>query len=232
MSTSSVHAFSEKVALITDGSNPFGRAVALQLALLGAYVIVGRRSGADADASSLDELTSLGTLAKSVECDLLTATGAENLVSVVNETFGRLDLLVNCLKSDAQSAFLKNGDENFETRFLNDLKATYFATSAAIVLMQDRPKPSIVNYAFEGSNPASVAIEFGIAGMTAAFARELSSKFRVNGIRIAKSENDEPKGELLLRSDGAVSPDDAARVAVYLLSSEAKSVNGQMIDAA
>ena len=41
MPAPSVHAFAEKVALITDGSNPVGRAVAMQLALFGSYVIVG-----------------------------------------------------------------------------------------------------------------------------------------------------------------------------------------------
>ena len=41
MNVTSIHAFAEKVVLITDGTNSIGRAVAMQLALNGAYVIVG-----------------------------------------------------------------------------------------------------------------------------------------------------------------------------------------------
>ena len=39
----SVHAFAEKVALITDGTSPIGRAVALQLALQGALNLFLRK---------------------------------------------------------------------------------------------------------------------------------------------------------------------------------------------
>ncbi len=73
MSVQSVHQFAEKVALVTDGENPIGRAVALQLALQGCYVIVGFSNVSEENRRALRELESLGTLANSVETDVSTA---------------------------------------------------------------------------------------------------------------------------------------------------------------
>ena len=79
MPTPSQHAFSEKVALITDGTNPIGRAVAMQLALFGSYVIVGYPQSSDEDKRALEELKSLGTLANAVKADASTVEGAKKL---------------------------------------------------------------------------------------------------------------------------------------------------------
>ena len=81
MPAPSVHAFAEKVALISDGANPVGRAVAMQLALQGSYVIVGLSS--DEHAGAIEELKNLGTLANAVKVDISTVEGAKMLVSEV-----------------------------------------------------------------------------------------------------------------------------------------------------
>ena len=80
MPAPSVHAFAEKVALITDGSNPVGRAVAMQLALFGSYVIVGLPAESKKEEHALNELKSLGTLANAVKADISTVEGAKYLV--------------------------------------------------------------------------------------------------------------------------------------------------------
>ena len=74
MSVQSIHAFAEKVALVTDGDNPIGRAVALQLALQGSYVIVGFSHISEANRRALAELANLGTLASAVGQSLNPAT--------------------------------------------------------------------------------------------------------------------------------------------------------------
>lgn len=118
-----VHGFAEKVALVINGSEGIGRAVALQLALQGCYVIVSYEKTSESQVNALEELKSLGTLANAFQF-----SDAETLMNEVNNLFGRLDLLVNCVKADADSTF------QIET-----------ITNEALELMKFRPKPTIVN---------------------------------------------------------------------------------------
>jgi hypothetical protein len=118
-----VHAFAEKVALIINGSEGIGRAVALQLALQGAYVIISYKKTSDNEISAIEELKALGTLANAFEF-----SNPTNLINEVNNLFGRLDLLVNCTdqKADAKNQIIS-------------------ITNEALEIMKYRPKPTIVN---------------------------------------------------------------------------------------
>lgn len=127
MPTPSVHAFAEKVALITDGTSPIGRAVAMQLALQGSYVICSYENASAGDKSVLDELKSLGTLANSFEF-----TDEKTLIDDVDKLFGRIDLLVNCLR-EAEDSITK-----IETM-----------TQESLRLMKSRPKGLIVHVVSE-----------------------------------------------------------------------------------
>lgn len=119
----SIHGFSEKVALIINGSDGIGRAVAMQLALQGCYVICSYTTISPQQVKVLNELKSLGTLANSFEF-----VEAKTLIDEVDKLFGRIDLLVNCVKNGADSA------AEIETITVEGLR-----------LMQPRPKGLIVN---------------------------------------------------------------------------------------
>jgi NAD(P)-dependent dehydrogenase (short-subunit alcohol dehydrogenase family) len=115
VSTHSIHQFSEKVAVITDVADAIGRAAAVQLALNGAFVIGGEPESED-PSGIVEELRSLGTLAGAIQCDTGTASGAAALAGEADRMFGRLDLLVNCLKTTPKSTFpeTREGDLNAE----------------------------------------------------------------------------------------------------------------------
>ena len=127
MPAPTIHGFAEKVALVINGSEGVGRAVALQLALQGCYVIVSFQKTSDEQTNALEELKSLGTLANAFEF-----VDAKSLINEVNNLFGRLDLLVNCVKSE--------DDSTFQIKTL---------TVEALDLLKFRPKPSIVNVLFD-----------------------------------------------------------------------------------
>src|SRR5215213_4903246 len=145
MPAPSIHAFAEKVALITDGENPVGRAVALQLALQGAYVVVGFADSTEENRRAIGELQNLGTLASAVETDVSSPEGAQKLVGAVDEMFGRIDLLVNCLKYRSDSTFEEVSEAVFDAALNKSAKAAFFVTKEAFRLMKPRPKPKIVN---------------------------------------------------------------------------------------
>ena len=237
MPAPSVHAFAEKVALVTDAATPIGRAVALQLALDGCYVVVGFPANEAAAKVALDELKNLGTLAHHVAADVSTVAGAETLVAEVGNLYGRIDFLINCLKPATDSTFINTTETNFEGTLGNSLKSAFFVTQAALELMSARPKPRIVNIisACDGAesekNIAFVAAQKAIAGMTASLAQTLPKKFRVNAIEVSEkpAETKENLDAELFRPPAGFSSDDAARAILFLLSADAVGLNGQIL---
>ena len=236
MPAPSIHAFSEKVALITDGASAIGRAVALQLALQGSYVIVAFSKPDEQIENALNELKSLGTLANAVETDISSVEGAKKLVAEVEMMFGRIDLLVNCLKFQNDSAFDKTDESIFDETINANLKATFFVTQAAINLMKTRPKPKIVNVVSaldtdqSAHNVLFASMQKSIVGLTESLAKSLPSNFRVNAVAVSEKKSlTENTDAELFRPKSGVSEDDVARTILFLLSSEAIGLNGQVL---
>jgi NAD(P)-dependent dehydrogenase (short-subunit alcohol dehydrogenase family) len=208
MPTPTIHAFAEKVAVITDGANPIGRAVALQLALQGSYVIVAHSGASPEGASALGELKSLGTLASVVEADASTESGAEALIAAAASTFGRIDLLVDILSAGP-------GNEGSVRRVIDKAHG----------LLVSRPKPKVVMVVEDGGK------ETAVSAVTVELAASLPPKFRVNAVVVGERFDDAARGldpELFPPRSG-IDPDDVARVVVFLLSGEAIGLNGQSL---
>lgn len=162
VNVTSIHAFAEKVSLITNGNDPVGRAAALQLALQGSYVIVGDPDGSGE--GGLDDLLELGTLAAAVNADASSPAGAAALSAGVHGKFERLDLLVNLFRSDGQG-----------------IAAAQTMIESVAELMTPRPKPRIVNvfpFPEQGDIPA-------VEAATMRLRCELPGHFQVNSIAVA-----------------------------------------------
>lgn len=229
MSVQSIHQFAEKVALISDAASPVGRAVAIQLALNGSYVIgLFQQEG-----GSLEHLVELGTLAHALKIDPSTDAGAAEAAAEVEHIFGRLDLLVNCLKFKPESAFDSVTEAVFTETLQRNTGSVQFLTRAVFSLMKDRPKPRIVNIvsaAADGRDPVFDASQAGIISLTASITESFPSNFRVNCIEVGDASEAEKTEESALYSrPPGVAPDDVARTVLFLLSSEAAAINGQVV---
>ncbi|HEU4596961.1 MAG TPA: SDR family NAD(P)-dependent oxidoreductase [Pyrinomonadaceae bacterium] len=212
--------FAERVALVVGGARGVGRAVALQLALEGAYVIVSHAPEDAEGARVLRELREMGTLAHAVGGEASRAEGVGAIFRAVEESFGRLDLLVNAggVLSEAPLSDLTEGE--WDEVLAATLRSAFLCSRAAAGLMSKRPAPAIVNVASEAGltgafgGVAGVAAHAGLVGLTKALARELAPRVRVNCVAVGASPP---------------APDEAARAAVYLLSPKAGSVTGQTL---
>ncbi|MBA2621939.1 MAG: SDR family oxidoreductase [Acidobacteria bacterium] len=235
MSVQSVHQFAEKVALVSDGEGEIGRAVALQLALQGCYVIVGFSNANEQTKSTLAELQNLGTLAHVVETDCSTAAGARRLVAEAENIYGRLDLLVNTLKFRSDSTFDEMSESVWTKTLDANLKATFFVSQAAVKLMSARPKAKIVNVVYDCAGAekdlAFALAQAGIISLTKNLAAQLEPKFRVNAVQLSeeKSKAIENLDRELFRPPSGIAFDDVARAVLFLLSSEAVGLNGQVL---
>ena len=218
----SFRGFAEKVARVTNGARGVGRAVAVSLALEGAFVIVAFDPADEEGQSAAAELRELGTLAHAFAADVSRAEDVRALFQSVRETFGRLDLLV-CVAPPGKAAALEAlTEDEWNVELDGALRGAFLCAQAAAPLMRGRPSPAIVNGGSEaglsgrGPSAAAVAAHAGLVGLTKALARELGPRLRVNCVAV-RPANDAPAAN------------EVARTCLYLLSSDARSVSGQTL---
>lgn len=232
------HSFSEKVALVTNGTSPIGRAVAMQLALYGCYVITTTGSATGEERSAVEELRSLGTLADSIEIDPVSIGDEARIVDRVSDLYGRLDLLVNCLIPEIEAPFDEITEAEFAHIVNTVLRPAIFLTREAVRLMDARPGPRIVNVVRNrpGGSPAFVAsaLNASVSSLASSLSNHLPSRYRINTVAVNDSGSSADARETLdpdlFRAPSKVDPDDVARAVMFLLSSEAKGVNGRVLE--
>ena len=138
----------DKVALVTGGGSGIGHATAVLFAAKGAKVVV----------SDLNEAAALATVAKikAEEGDATTVTGdvsknadAEAMVRGAVETYGSLDVVVNCAGVVAGKALPTGASpEEVWDRVMDvNLKGTYLVTWHAVRTMEQSGGGSIINIA-------------------------------------------------------------------------------------
>jgi len=240
--------FTERVALVTGGAGGVGRAVALQLALQGAYVIVTFAPGDEAGARVANELREMGTLAHAIGADVARSEDVRRVFSIVEDAYGRLDLLVNAAGGRRDAALENLTEDDWDAVLSVSLKGAFLCSQAAARLMRKRPSAAIVNLASEaglngrGAGANYVAAQAGLIGLTKILAHELAPHVRVNCVAAANVEISdvmERHAARVLENDvvesvpaslsPSLAPDEVARACVYLLSSEAGSITGQTL---
>ncbi len=133
-----------RVAVITGGGTGIGRGAALVLAEHGADVVLaGRRP--DPLEETANDAQSLGRRALALPTDVTTADGCRGLVERTIETFGRLDILVNCAGGAETKSILKWPDDDFENVLALNFKAVWHLSKAAAKPMMAQGRGAIVN---------------------------------------------------------------------------------------
>jgi len=129
----------DKVAIITGAGNGIGRAHALLFASEGAAVVVndvgGARDGSGAgDPSAAEavvkEIESAGGRAVASHDSVATAEGAQAMVALAIETFGKADILVNNAGILRDKTFMKMDEEMWDSVIAVHLKGTFLVSQA------------------------------------------------------------------------------------------------------
>ena len=107
----------DKIAVISGGSRGIGKAIAHQLAQDGCDCLLVARS-----AENLQEAARLirqesGHRVEICPTDLRTLAGCEAVYTLVEQTFGRIDILVNCAGATQGGRFLEQADGVWEDGF-------------------------------------------------------------------------------------------------------------------
>jgi NAD(P)-dependent dehydrogenase (short-subunit alcohol dehydrogenase family) len=181
----------DKVAVVTGGSEGIGRAAATSLGREGARVVIcARRAEVLAQAAeAIAQQT--GARVVPVAADMSRGEDAERVIQTAVERFGRLDVLVNNAGTSRATRFEANSDADWQSDLDLKLFAAVRTVRAAIPHLRRTGGGSIVNVLNIGAKqpgaaslPTSVSRAAGLA-LTKALSKELAAdNIRVNAVLI------------------------------------------------
>ena len=138
----------DKVALVTGGGSGIGHATAVLFAAKGAKVVVSDLNEANAF-ETVAEIKAQEGAATALTGDVSRNADAEAMVTGTVETYGTLDIVVNCAGVIAGKALPKGAspEEVWDRVMEVNLKGTYLVTWHAVRTMEQSGGGSIINIA-------------------------------------------------------------------------------------
>ena len=233
-----------RVALITGGARGIGRAVALDLAAQGWTVAICYRTSAKEAAEVIDAVGKNGATGIAVECDVSNADAAVDLIERVRREFGRIDALINGAGPYHRVSLLKETNAGWHSMFDNNLHPVFYLTQAVIPIMQAQGWGRIVSFSMANAEQliaqpqltAHYITKVGLLALSRSFAKLIAPHgITMNCVSPGFIDSGSaPKDELdkMVKSIPAGyvgSVDDAVSAVRYLLSEEARYVNGANI---
>jgi 3-oxoacyl-[acyl-carrier protein] reductase len=128
----------ERVALITGGAKGIGRAIALNLATEGWSVAICYRKSAEAAAEVIQAAEKTGNKAMAIQCDVSDAEAATKMVERIENEWGRIDALINSAGPYHRVDLLKETVEGWHSMFDNNLHPVFYLAKAAMPGMIER----------------------------------------------------------------------------------------------
>jgi len=239
--------FEGRAAIVTGGSRGIGRAIVKELAARGANVAFSFTKNNDLAGQLVAELESMGRRAIGFQADVTDATSADQMVRSVKSELGSVDYLVNNAGITRDKLIMMMSEDDWDAVLDTNLKGVFNVTKPAVSVMVRQRRGAILNIAsisgvvgMAGQTNYS-ASKAGLIGFTKALAKEVGRRsITVNALALGLIETDMTLGlaeeykqkmveQIPLGRYGTV--EEAARIAVFLLSDDAKYITGQVIQA-
>ena len=235
-----------KTAIITGGSRGIGKGIALVFAQHGANVAFTYSSSVESANSLEKELSNYGVKVKSYQSNAADHKESQDLVEIVLEDFGSIDVLVNNAGITKDNLLMRMGEEDFDKVIEVNLKSVFNMTKAVQRTMLKQRKGSIINMSsvvgVKGNAGQSnyAASKAGIIGFSKSIALELGSRnIRSNVIapgfietemtaKLDEKTVDVWRNAIPLKRGGA--PEDIANACVFLASDLSAYITGQTLN--
>jgi len=135
-----------RVAIVTGGGRGIGRATALELARLGADVVIAEmdKPGAERVAA---EVKGLGCRSLALPTDVTSRADLKTMVDRTRGELGRIDILVNNAGIYRAAASLDVTEEHWDAIMTLNAKAVFFASQAVLPVMIAQKRGAIVSLA-------------------------------------------------------------------------------------
>ena len=235
---------SQRVALITGGARGIGRAIALSLAEEGWWIAICYRTSKDDGEKTQTEIQERGGKCLVLQCDVSDSKAAEDLIKQVEKELGQVDALINCAGPYHRVNLLEETVEGWHSMFDNNLHPNFYLSRLVAPGMKERKWGRIISFSMANADRQSAQphvtahyiAKVGVLVLTRSLARLLAPHgITVNAISPGFiNSGSAPEAELELMKTkipaGYIGgTDDAVSVVRFLLSEEAKYVNGANI---
>lgn len=179
-----------RVAVVTGASSGLGKQMSLALAKSGANLVLLARRIERLQDIKID-LEKYGVEVLPIKCDVTSTADIDNACNIAKETFGKVDILINCAGASKDKGVLDMQDDEWQFTIDTDLTSVFKVTRAFANLMKENNYGRIINissmYGLVGNDKiptiAYHASKGGVVNFTRAAAAELAKyNITVNAI--------------------------------------------------
>lgn len=234
-----------KNALVTGAGRGIGKAIALELAAKGAFVIINYNGSKEAAEQTVAEIKAAGGDAVAYQCSVSDYEACGAMITALIKEYTHIDILVNNAGITRDGLLMKMSEEDFDAVINTNLKgcfntirhmSRYFLKQRAGKIINISSVSGILGNAGQANYSASKA---GVIGLTKAVARELASRgINVNAVApgfvetdmtdaLSDSVKENLKSQIPLGKIGH--PQDIAKAVAFLASPDANYITGQVL---
>ncbi|HRY83130.1 MAG TPA: 3-oxoacyl-[acyl-carrier-protein] reductase [Candidatus Cloacimonadota bacterium] len=236
--------FNDYKVLITGSARGIGFAIAERFAASGATVLIMDIS-AEAVQTAVKKLTDSGFIAFGYSGNVTDSAAMEELFAKIIRDHGKLDCLINNAGITRDNLLLRMKEEEWSAVLDINLKGSFICTQKAFKVMMKQRFGSIINIASvigimgNAGQANYAASKGGLIAFTKSCAKEFASRnVRVNAVApgFIVTEMTATLPEAVTAEYAKViplsrmgSPDDVARLCVFLASDDSSYITGQTI---
>jgi len=140
------------VAVITGGARGIGRAIALDLAAHKWRVAICYRTSEQEATETARDITARGGEPLAVRCDVSDPVAAKKLIQQVEQTWARIDALINCAGPYHRLNLLDETPAGWNEMFDHNLHPVFYLAHAAAPGMKARKHGRIVNFSMANAD--------------------------------------------------------------------------------